>query len=222
MLIDGETMGQRSFFDIENRLQSISQLGDPLERLTAAIPWECFRPLLEPVHEKERKSKAGRKPFDVVLMFKMLVLQTLYNLADEQVEYQIRDRLSFTRFLGLGIEDEVPDATTVWRFRERLKELGLLERVFNRFDDFLVAEGFEARQGQIIDASIVPVPIQRNRREENQQLKNGEVPQAWGEAKRAQKDVDGRWTGKRGKRYFGDKNHISIDAEHKLIRRFKT
>ncbi len=215
-------MGQPSFFDRENRLQSISQLGDPLERLTAVIPWEVFRPQLKPVHEKERKSNAGRKPFEVVLMFKILILQTLYNLADEQVEYQIRDRLSFARFLGLGLEDEVPDATTVWRFRERLKELGLLETVFNRFDDFLVAEGFEAKQGQIIDASIVPVPIQRNPREANRRIKNGEVPQDWGDAKRAQKDVDGRWTGKRGKKYFGYKNHLSIDAKHKLIRRFET
>jgi len=64
-----------------------------------------MRPLLEPVHERERKSNAGRKPFDVVLMFNLLILQTLYNLADEQVDYQIRDRLSFARCLGLGIED---------------------------------------------------------------------------------------------------------------------
>ncbi len=99
------------------------------------------------------------------------------------MEYPIRDRLSFGRFLGLRIEDETPEATTVWRFRERLKELGRLEPVFNRFDDFLVAEGFEARQGQLIDAAIVPVPIQRNPREENRRIKRGEVPQAWGDAK---------------------------------------
>jgi IS5 family transposase len=116
-------MGQRSFFDVENRLQSVSKMGDPLERLAQVIPWESFRPLLLQVHEKERKSNAGRKPLDVVLMFKALILQSLYNLADEQVEYQIRDRLSFARFLGLGIEDTVPDATTVWRFREQLKRL---------------------------------------------------------------------------------------------------
>ena len=215
-------MGQRSFFDIEDRLRGISKLGDPLEQLTAAIPWGLFGPRLEPVHEKESKSNAGHKPFDVVLMFKMLVLQTFSNLADEQVEYPIRDRLSFARFLGLGIEDEVPDTTPVWRFRGRLKELGLRERVFNRFDDFLVAEGFEAKQGQLLDATIVPVPIPRNPREENHRIKNGEVPNAWGEAKRAQKDGDGRWTGKRGKRSFGYQNHIRVDAEHKLIRRFET
>ena len=160
-------MGQRSFFDVENRLQSVSKMGDPLERLAATIPWESFRPMLEKVHEKERKSNAGRKPIDVVLMFKALILQTLYNLADEQVEYQIRDRLSFARFLGLGIEDAVPDATTVWRFRERLKELQLMEVLFDRFGDYLAAQGYQAKQGQIVDASIVPVPIQRNSREQN-------------------------------------------------------
>jgi len=213
-------MGQYSFFDHENRLHSISKLGDPLERLVAAIPWEIFRPLLEPVHERERKSNAGRKPFDVVLMFKIPILQTLYNLADEQVEYQIRDRLSFARFLGLGIEDAVPDATTVWRFRERLKELGLIDTLFGCFGDFLAAAGYQAREGQIVDASIVPVPIQRNQREENRRIKAGEVPADWSGAKRAQKDVEGRWTGKRGKKYFGYKNHIGVDAEHKLIRTF--
>ena len=213
-------MGQRSFFDVENRLQSMSKMGDPLEILAATIPWEDFRPLLGKVHEKERKSSAGRKPFDVVVMFKVLVLQTAYNLADEQVEYQIRDRLSFGRFLGLGIEGRVPDATTVWNFRERLKALGLIEPLFKRFDDYLAAEGLQARQGQIIDASIVPVPIQRNSREENRRIKQGEVPEDWSEAKGEQKDVDARWTKKHGKSFFGYKNHIGVDAEHKLIRTF--
>lgn len=213
-------MGQRSFFDLENRLQSVSQMGDPLERLAAAIPWECFRPLLAQVHEKARKSNAGRKPLDVLLMFKVLILQSLYNLADTQVEYQIRDRLSFARFLGLGIEDEVPDATTVWRFRERLKELGLIEPLFDRFGDYLAAEGYQAKQGQIVDASLVPVPIQRNSREENHRIKAGEVPADWSAAKRAQKDVEARWTKKHGKSTFGYTNHIDVDAAHLFVRTF--
>ena len=213
-------MGQRSFFEVENRLQSVSKMGDPLERLAAMIPWESFRSQLAKVHEKERKSNAGRRPLDVVLMFKILILQTLYNVSDEQIEYQIRDRLSFARFLGLGIEDEVPDATSVWRFRERLKELDLMAGLFNRFGDYLAAEGFQAKQGQIVDASIVPVPIQRNSREENRRIKEGEVPEDWDEAMREQKDVQARWTQKNGKSSFGYKNHIDVDAEHKLIRTF--
>jgi len=112
---------------------------------------ERLRPLLEPVHEKARKSNAGRKPFDVVLMFKMLVLQTLYNLVDEQVECRIRDRLSFARFLGLGIEDAVPGCHHGVAFSGAAagEEQGLLETVFDRFDDFLAAECFEVRQGSL-------------------------------------------------------------------------
>ena len=213
-------MGQMSFFDVDDRLKSLSRMGDPLEALNALIRWERFRPLLERVREKARKSNAGRKPVDGVLMFKVLVLQSLYNLADAQLEFQIRDRLSFMRFLGLGVEDRVPDATTVWRFREDLQELGLMESLFHRFGSQLEAEGYQARSGQIVDATIVRAPIQRNSREDNRRIKDGEVPQEWSEAKRPQKDVQARWTKKHGKSYYGYKNHISVDAEHKLVRDF--
>jgi len=176
--------------------------------------------LLQKGHEKKRKSKAGRKPYDPVLMFKVLILQSLYNLADDQVEYQIRDRLSFMRFLGLKIEEAVPDAKTVWLFRERLKRHGLIEPLFNRFADVLEAQGYLARQGQIIDASIVKAPIQRNRREENENIKRGEVPADGSQNKRRQKDTQARWTKEHGKSYYGYKNHISVDAPHKFIRTY--
>lgn len=121
---------------------------------------------------KERKSPAGRKPSDVLLMFKVLILQTRYRLADEAVGYQIRDRLSFMRFLGLELHDGVPEGSTVWRFRERLQELELIKPLFDRFGDDLVQAGLQARSGQSVDVTIVPVPIQRNRR-----IKAGEVPE---------------------------------------------
>ncbi len=213
-------MGQRGFFDVQERLEGISRVGDPLERLGAEIPWESFRPVLRKVGEKERKSAAGRKPFDGVMMFKALVLQSLYNLSDDQVEYQVRDRLSFMRFLGLGIEDPVPDATTLWRFREALVELGLMEKLFGRFAACLEERGYEARKGQIVDASIVEVPRQRNTREENRRIKAGEEIEGWSEEKRRQKDTDARWTKKHGQSYYGYKNHVSVDRKHKLVRRF--
>jgi IS5 family transposase len=215
-------MPQPVFFDVDRRLESIRRMGDPLERLAAEIPWELFRPLLETVQEKERKSAAGRKPLDVVLMFKVLILQTLYNLADEAVEYQIRDRLSFMRFLGLELYDSVPNGTTVWWFRERLKELELIKPLFDRFGDYLAQAGLEARNGRIVDDSIVPVPIQRNTREENRCIKAGEVPEDWDAHKRRQNDTDARWTKKRGKSHSGYKNHIDVDAEYKLIRAVET
>ena len=107
-------MGQQGFWDFEVRHQKLEQKQDFLVRLNRLIPWETFRPLLQQIHEKPRKSNAGRKPTDELLLFKMLVLQKLYNISDEDLEYQVNDRLSFMRFLGLGLEDRVPDATTVW------------------------------------------------------------------------------------------------------------
>ena len=143
-----------------------------------------------------RTANAGRKPFDAILMFRMLVLQALNNLSDDQVEYQVRDRLSFSRFLGLAIEDSIPDATTLWLFREKLARAGLIEQLFDRFDQHLAAKGYMARGGQIIDASIVLVPTQRNSRDENAELQAGRTPAGWKEkpAKVRQKDRDARWT----------------------------
>ena len=98
----------------------------------------------------ERKSRAGRKPMDVVLMFKTLVLSALYNLSDDQIEYQVRDRLSFMRFLGLGLGDPVPDAKTVWLYREALAKAGMVEVLFKQFDGHLARQGYIARRGQIL------------------------------------------------------------------------
>lgn len=152
----------------------------------------------------------------------MIVFCALYNLSDDQVEYQVRDRLSFMRFLGLGLEDRVPDATTVWLYREHLAQAKAVEELFAQFDASLRDQGFRAMGGQMIDASIVPVPKQRNTREENATIKAGETPKDWDDkpAKRRQKDTDARWTKKHGKSHFGYKNHVTVDRRHKLIRRY--
>jgi transposase, IS5 family len=195
--------------------------GDLLPKLKKLVDWERFRPELEAVRDKERKSNAGRKPFDVVLMFKVLVLQSLYNLSDEKIEFQIRDRISFMRFLDLSLGDAVPDEKTIWLFREQLTEDGLIKRLFEEFDAFLGEKGFSARKGQIVDASIVEAPRQRNSREENQQIKQGQTPQDWSEQKKRQKDIDARWTKKNGQNHYGYKNHINVDVKHKLIRDYE-
>lgn len=216
-------MGQLGFFDAEKRLAALSAKGDPLEAIDCLVPWESFRAEIEAVvltPDELKKSSAGRKPFDAILLFRMLVLQALNNLSDEQVEYQVRDRLSFTRFLRLGIEDSIPDATTLWLFREKLAQAGLIEKLFDRFDQHLAAQGYMARGGQMIDATIVPVPKQRNSRDENEAVKAGQTPAEWKKqpAKLRQKDRDARWTKKHGQSFFGYKNHVNADANHKLIR----
>ena len=218
-------MAQMGFFDLSDRYASLDAKKNPLIEINAVVPWDEFRPLLERVWRKpdeDRKSRAGRKPMDVVLMFKALVLSALYNLSDDQIEYQVRDRLSFMRFLGLGLGDRVPDAKTVWLYREALAKAGMVDELFAQFDGYLARRGYIARGGQILDASIVPVPHNHNKREENVAIKAGEVPEDWEKkpAKRSQKDVDARWTKKHGTSHYGYKNHVNVDQKHKLIRRY--
>lgn len=213
---------QPSFFDVQERAAKLTEMGDPLVGLNEQIDWEAFRPSLKGVHEKTRKSNAGAKPIDVVLMFKILVLQQLHNLSDARIEYQIRDRLSFMRFLGLQMESRVPDAKTVWLFRERLKELKLVEVLFAKFHEQLASRGYVARAGQMIDATFVEVPRQRNSREDNAAVKAGEPPEAWKDtpAKQRQKDVEARWTKKNNETHYGYKNHINADEANKLVQSY--
>lgn len=213
-------MTNDGFFDLEFRLQDIDKNGDPLVALNTIVDWEEFREEVRDLHDRDRKSPAGRKPFDPVLMLKILILQSLYNLSDDATEFQIQDRISFMRFLGLSLADRVPDAKTIWLFRQRLTERNLIEPLFERFDAVLQREGFSARKGQIIDASIVAAPRQRNSREENEMIKQGKTPEGWSDEKARQKDTDARWVKKNDVNYYGYKNHISIDAKHKLIRRY--
>jgi IS5 family transposase len=214
-------MMQTGLLDWQIRFKQLDKGGDPLPKIQTMVDWKRFRPLLEGVRDKERKSSAGRKPFDVVLMFKVLILQSLYNLSDEQTEFQIRDRLSFMRFLDLSLGDDVPDAKTIWLFREQLTEAEVIKKAFDQFEAYLCEQGFSARKGQIVDASIVPVPKQRNSREENKRIQQGEVPEDWSEQKKRQKDTDARWTQKNGQNYYGYKNHIDVDVKHKLIRSYE-
>ncbi len=145
--LKGIRMSQAGFFDFEARLDQLNTHGNPLRLLEEAIDFEAFRPTLTQVRDKPRNSNAGRKPYDAVLMFKMLVLQSLYNLADGQLEYQVRDRLSFMAFLGLRPGDDVPDEKTVWLFREQLTRLKLIGSLFEQFDADLTAAGVRGQQG---------------------------------------------------------------------------
>ncbi len=210
------------FFDVDQRAAKLTEMGDPLVLLNEKIDWESFRTTLNLVYQKPRKSNAGAKPIDVVLMFKILVLQQLNNLSDDRIEYQIRDRLSFMRFLGLQLESRVPDSKTIWVFRERLKDLNLVEELFGRFHEQLARLGYVAKAGQMIDATFVEVPRQRNTREENADIKSGKQPEEWADkpAKLRQKDIEARWVTKNKERHFGYKNHVNADQATKLVQSY--
>ena len=207
------------FWDQDIRLSKLSQLGDPLEKLNKGVYFEMFRTYLEDNLTKEPQGKGGRPPYDYVLMFKILILQRYYNLSDDQVEYQVNDRMSFMRFLNLTIADDIADSKTVWHFRERLIDLDLIEGLFSLFFKELERLNLVVNEGKIIDASFVEVPRNRNNREENKQIKEGIVPDriASNPHIQSQKDLDARWTKKNNVSYYGYKNHVKQDATSKLI-----
>jgi IS5 family transposase len=229
--------GQPSFFDVDERLRRLSDLGDQLEAYGRVVDFELFRPELEAALSYSDGAKGGRPPCNPVMMFKVLVIQAHNNLSDERTEFLINDRLSFMRFLGLALGDRVPDATTIWLFRERLTKAGAIEVLFARFDAAVRAAGYIPMSGQIIDASLVAAPRQRTTEAEKADIKAGRIPQEWQDrpAKLRQKDRDARWTVKVSKAKpredgtkqldiavpaFGYQNHISIDRRHGLIRRW--
>ena len=182
------------------------------------MDWQCFLPIIEQALGRDKASAAGRKPYPSLFMFKILILQSLYNQSDEETErFLLRDLLA-RRFVGLCGKKFGPDFTTIWRFKEALSRAGVLEALRDAFSKQLDELGFQASKGQIVDASIVPAPRQRNSREENEAIKAGNPPADWSEAKRRQKDVDARWTKKREQSHFGYKNHIAVDVKHKFIR----
>ena len=171
-------------------------------------------------------------------LFKVLIVQTQHNLSDARMEFMIRDRLSWMRFFGFELSGRMPDENTIRHFRNRLTETGTLKRVMQAFDWQLHKKGYIPMSGQIIDATLVCAPKQRNSDEEREAIKAGrKACEIWPDRpnKAAQKDVDARWTLKVGGKIrhrpdgtalpqiatpvFGYKSHISIDKRYGFIRR---
>ena len=214
-----------SLFENAQTLEALSKQGNPLEFISKMIDFEIFRPILESkLQIAERKSNTGRRPIDPVLMFKVMFVQRLYGLSDEQAEYQIKDRTSFRDFIGICTVDDVPDARTIWKYREELTRCGAYDELFKQFYAHLQSLGLIVNEGKIIDASFVVSPRQRNTRDENQTIKKGEGDSLWNDNphKKCHKDIDARWTKKGGDTFYGYKNHAKVCRKTKLIMGYDT
>jgi len=218
-----KSTGNRGLFDEQENLSKLSAKGNPLERISKVIDFEFFREALESKFlNVNKKSNAGCKPYDVVMMFKIIILQRYYGLGDEQIEYQILDRMSFKHFLGLESGDKVPDEKTVWLFRENLTKTGLSEGLFELFHSYLEQNGMILNEGKMVDASFTITPRQRNTREENRMIKAGKGDELWNDHphKKRHKDIDARWTKKNGETFYGYKDHVKVDAKSKFIDKY--
>lgn len=212
--------GKKGFFDEGNNINHLSEIGNPLEMISKVIDFEMFRTTLESkLLNTNKKNNAGARPYDVVMMFKIMILQRYYGLGDKQIEYQIIDRTSFKKFLGLESGDKVPDEKTVWSFREQVTNAGLVEILFKEFRDYLESCSLIFNEGQLIDASFTLAPRQRNTRQENAKIKSGEGKDLWDDNphKKSHKDIDARWTEKNGETFYGYKDHVKVDRKSKFI-----
>jgi IS5 family transposase len=185
------------------------------------INWKIFRPILDEVIPRETGNKGGRPPYDNLLMFKILILKTLYNLSIDNIEYQITDRASFKRFLGLKVCSKIPDSRTIWLYEDLLSKSNAGKQLFDKFSEVISSNGYITKTGSIVDATFVEAPRRKNNKEQNEKLKEGNIPEEWVDKdhpqKLLQRDCDATWTKKGDKSYFGYKDHIKVDNESKLI-----
>jgi IS5 family transposase len=219
-----KTTGNKGLFDEQEIYQKLSAIGNPLDLISRVVDFEMFRYTLEfKLLNRDKKNNAGAKPYDVVMMFKIMILQRYYGLGDTQIEYQILDRLSFKKFLGLESGDKVPDEKTVWAFRENLANSGLVEDIFKQFTEFLESKNLLINEGKMVDASFTIAPRQRNTREENKIIKEGRGEELWNDKpnKKRHKDIDARWTKKNNETFYGYKNHAKVDTKSKFIDKYE-
>jgi len=215
------TAVKTDLFAADAHRRKIDTLGDPLVEIGSCIDFAALATKVDLVAPRPVSSQGGRPPFPTETMVRILVLKRLYNLSDEQMEYQLLDRMSYQRFCGLSQASNIPDRTTVWTFENRIGEAGA-KALFDGMSTQLLAKGFIARGGQIIDATLVPAPKQHLNKEEKELVGQGAMPADWSPAKRRQKDTDATWTKKHGKSHFGFKLSVNVDKKYKVIRKIET
>lgn len=198
---------QPELFDFIDRVEELSRRASSLDRLDELVDFEFFREKLLELLDYGDHAKGGRPPWDPVLMLKVLIVQRYYDLGDEETEFQILDRFSFQRFLGLQVGDKAPDKNTIWDFKQRIGADGM-KRLFALFGELLAEKGLVGKGGKIVDASFVDAPRRRVGEERVDKLS---------EKARSHVDEDARWAKKGSETHFGYKNHAKCDAASKLL-----
>ena len=200
---------------LKEQYKRVSGLGDRLELMKQQIDWKPFIPLVKSVY-CDSPETGGRPHTDEVLVVRCMLLQSWYGLSDPELEYQINDRLSFRNFLGFP--EEVPDFTTVWKARERLKSAGVDVKIWGELQRQLVRKGYEVKKGVIQDASFIEADVGKKRyyKEKKAEKKGEEIE--YSEKQKQHIDRDGSFAVKNQQIHFGYKNHTKLDVDHHLIR----
>ncbi|CCF97888.1 IS5/IS1182 family transposase [Ralstonia solanacearum K60] len=206
----------------EQRISKLQSYVATLARMAELVDFLAIAASVDATCPRPDRSRGGRRPYPTEIMVRMVFLQALYNLSDEECEHQVLDRRSFQCFCMLDGVLHIPDARTLWAFKHRLAQGGLGARaIFDAVSQQLQQHGYIARGGQIVDASIVTAPTTRIKDEERQAINQGNTPEGWSAKRMAHTDQDARWTKKHGKSFYGYKLHANVDARYKLVRRLK-
>lgn len=208
-------------FAQDHHKQTLDKLGDPLTEIEAFIDFAALAAQVDLIAPRPVSPQGGRPPYPTETMVRILVLKRLYNLSDEQMQYQLLDRMSYKRFCGLTQATHIPDRTTVWTFENRIGPAAATA-IFDGVSAQLLKKGFIARGGQIVDATLVPAPRQHFTKEDKEQLEKDAMPADWSPPKRRQKDLDATWTQKHDKSHYGYKLTVNVDNKHKFIRKIVT
>ena len=203
-------MSQLSFADIELGLsRKPSRISLGLDKINTIVDWDTIYDLVKDI-DYTNPDIGGRPPLSLLSKIKMLFLQHLHNLSDPELEDQVNDRLSFQKFAGIDYSTSVPDYTTIWRFKERLIEHKLMDKLFKLINSFIEAKGLFVKKGTLVDATIIAStnkPLSHKKREELEENPSSQI------------DTDAHSTAKRKKQYFGYKGHIGTDMGSDLIRK---
>jgi len=203
---------------LKEQYERVRGLGDRLELMKEQIDWSPFIPLVRSVY-RDSPETGGRPHTDEVLVVRCMLLQSWYGLSDPELEYQINDRLSFRNFLGFP--EEIPDFTTVWKARERLKNAGVDEKIWSELQRQLTRKGYVVKKGVIQDASFIEADVGKKRYYQEKKAKKKGEKMEYTEKQKQHIDHDGSYAVKSGQIHYGYKNHIKTDVDHYLIRDFE-
>lgn len=205
-------------FILKEQYLKVSGLGDRLKLIKEQINWDPFRLLVARVFY-DNKETGGRPHTDEIIVVRAMLLQSFYGLSDQELEFQINDRLSFRNFLGFP--ENVPDFTTIWKIRERLIEAGIEPKIWEELQRQLDQYGYTIKKGVIQDATFVESELGRKRYYKEKKAKNRGETIEYTERQQQHIDKDGTFSVKHGQVHFGYKNHIKIDVGHELIREYE-
>lgn len=205
-------------FILKEQYGKVKGLGDRLQFMKEQINWEPFRPLIVKIFQ-DNKETGGRPHTNEVLVVRCMVLQECYGLSDEELEFQIHDRLSFRNFLDFP--ESIPDFSTVWKIRERLKEAKTDELIWAELQRQLDEKGYTIKKGVIQDAAFIEADLGRKRYYKEKKAKEKGEEIIYTENQKCHIDKDGSFAIKHGQVHFGYKDHIKLDVDHHLVREYK-